>query len=172
VGRFVEGEDGSRSTLLPKRLGDYLTEGNPVSAVDAFGANPDLAGTVHRPGFHTEHGSPATSPSRPAANLYLRLPQSRAVQPSPGGRAAAEHRADVGGRVDWRPTSRRSRSSAKTNGTAIREICCEWVVQWWRLDQVSQALVAITGSKFQVVTRFELYRIAFAAAASFRPQGG
>lgn len=43
MGRFVEGEDHSRSTLSPERLGDYLTEGNPAWAVDAFGANLDLA---------------------------------------------------------------------------------------------------------------------------------
>jgi len=43
MGRFVEGDDHSRSTLSPERLGDYLTEGKPVWAVDAFGANLDLA---------------------------------------------------------------------------------------------------------------------------------
>jgi transposase len=36
MGRFVEGEDRSQSTLLPERLDDYVTEDNPVRVVDVF----------------------------------------------------------------------------------------------------------------------------------------
>ncbi|EQD29251.1 transposase IS4 family protein, partial [mine drainage metagenome] len=35
MGRFVEGEDRSQSTLLPERLDDYVIEDNPVRVVDA-----------------------------------------------------------------------------------------------------------------------------------------
>jgi hypothetical protein len=34
--RFVVGEDRSQSTLFPERLDDYLTEDNPVRAIDVF----------------------------------------------------------------------------------------------------------------------------------------
>ena len=43
MGRFVEGEDRSQSTLLPERLDDYVTEDNPVRVVDVFVDNLDLA---------------------------------------------------------------------------------------------------------------------------------
>jgi hypothetical protein len=32
--RFVVGEDRSQSTLFPERLEDYLSEDNPVRAID------------------------------------------------------------------------------------------------------------------------------------------
>jgi hypothetical protein len=34
--RFVVGDDRSQSTLFPERLDDYLTEDNPVRAIDVF----------------------------------------------------------------------------------------------------------------------------------------
>jgi hypothetical protein len=34
MGRLVEGEDRSQSTLLPERLDDYVTQENPVRVVD------------------------------------------------------------------------------------------------------------------------------------------
>ena len=40
--RFVVGDDRSQSTLFPERLEDYLSEDNPVRAIDAFVAGLDL----------------------------------------------------------------------------------------------------------------------------------
>ena len=34
--RFIEGEDRSQVTLLPKCLDDYIAEDNPVRVVDAY----------------------------------------------------------------------------------------------------------------------------------------
>jgi transposase len=34
--RFIEGADRGQSTLLPECLDDWVDEGNPVRAVDAF----------------------------------------------------------------------------------------------------------------------------------------
>jgi hypothetical protein len=34
--RFVIGDDRSQSTLFPERLEDYLSEDNPVRAIDVF----------------------------------------------------------------------------------------------------------------------------------------
>jgi hypothetical protein len=36
MGRFVEGEVRSQSTLLPEHLDDYVTEDNPVRVVRAI----------------------------------------------------------------------------------------------------------------------------------------
>jgi hypothetical protein len=41
--RFVVGEDRSQSTLFPERLEDYLSEDNPVRAIDVFVDELDLA---------------------------------------------------------------------------------------------------------------------------------
>jgi transposase len=44
MARFVVGDDRSQSTLFPERLDDYLSEDNPVRAVDVFVDELDLAG--------------------------------------------------------------------------------------------------------------------------------
>ena len=41
--RFVVGDDRSQSTLFPERLDDYLTEDNPVWAIDVFVDGLELA---------------------------------------------------------------------------------------------------------------------------------
>src|ERR1700675_5215538 len=41
--RFVVGDDRSQSTLFPERLEDYLSEANPVRAIDVFVDELDLA---------------------------------------------------------------------------------------------------------------------------------
>ena len=59
--RFVVGDDGSQSTLFPERLDDYLSEDNPVRAIDVFVDELDLAGlgfggvepeVTGRPAYH------------------------------------------------------------------------------------------------------------------------
>jgi hypothetical protein len=42
--RFVVGDDRSQSTLFPERLDDYLSEDNPVRAIDVFVDELDLCG--------------------------------------------------------------------------------------------------------------------------------
>ena len=46
--RFVEGVDRGQRTLLPASLDDYVTEDNPVRAVDVFvdGLDLDMLGFV------------------------------------------------------------------------------------------------------------------------------
>jgi transposase len=41
--RFVVGQDRSQSTLFPECLEDYLSEDNPVRAIDVFVDELDLA---------------------------------------------------------------------------------------------------------------------------------
>ena len=59
--RFVEGGDRRQTTLLPDCVDDYVTEENPVRAVEAFVDALDLAAlgfagvvpeTTGRPGYH------------------------------------------------------------------------------------------------------------------------
>ena len=59
--RLVVGEDRNQSTLFPERLEDYLSEDNPVRAIDVFVDELDLAGlgfggvepeATGRPAYH------------------------------------------------------------------------------------------------------------------------
>ena len=59
--RFVVGDDRSQSTLFPERLDDYLSEDNPVRAIDVFVDELDLGGlgfggvepeVTGRPAYH------------------------------------------------------------------------------------------------------------------------
>jgi hypothetical protein len=60
--RFIEGEDRGLWTLLPQRLDDWISEDNPVRAIDAFVASLDLAklgfkvqpAETGRPSFHRQ----------------------------------------------------------------------------------------------------------------------
>src|SRR5712671_2421109 len=61
MARFVVGDDRSQSTLFPERLEDYLSEDNPVRAIDVFVDELDLAQlgfggvepeTTGRPAYH------------------------------------------------------------------------------------------------------------------------
>jgi transposase len=45
--RFVEGEDRMQGVLLPEFLDDYVTEDNPVRAIDVFVDELDLRALVH-----------------------------------------------------------------------------------------------------------------------------
>jgi hypothetical protein len=50
--RFVVGEDRNQSTLFPERLEDYLSEDNPVPAIDVFVAEVGGVGIKESgPGF-------------------------------------------------------------------------------------------------------------------------
>src|ERR1700741_5170263 len=59
--RFVEGEDRRQGVLLPEYLDDWVSEENPVRAIDVFVDELDLAalgfeaggpGVTGRPGYH------------------------------------------------------------------------------------------------------------------------
>ena len=93
--RFVVGDDRSQSTLFPERLDDYLTEDNPVRAIDVFVDELDLAGlgfggvepeATGRPAYH------------PATLLRLRIPQPGAIEPAFGAGVPAQHRVGLADR--------------------------------------------------------------------------
>ena len=59
--RFVEGVDRGQTTLFPECLEDWIDEGNPVRALDAFVEKLDLSGlgfdgvapeATGRPSYH------------------------------------------------------------------------------------------------------------------------
>ena len=81
---FVEGLDRSQSTMLPASLDDYVTEDNPVRAVDAFVDGLDLRKLgftsvdpleTGRPGYH-----PATMLKIYIYGYLNRIPSSRRLE--------------------------------------------------------------------------------------------
>ena len=150
MGRFVEGEDRSQSTLLPERLDDYVTEDNPVRVVDVFVDNLDLtalgferaiAQATGRPGYH-----PATLLKIYIYGYLNRVQSSRRL----------EREAQRNIELMWltgrlAPDFKTIADFRRDNGAAIRRVCREFVVLCRRLDLFSQALVAIDGSKFKAV---------------------
>ncbi|WP_449427505.1 IS1182 family transposase [Rhodanobacter umsongensis] len=150
MGRFVEGEDRSQSTLLPERLDDYVTEDNPVRVVDVFVDNLDLASlgfdraiaqATGRPGYH-----PATLLKIYIYGYLNRVQSSRRL----------EREAQRNIELMWltgrlAPDFKTIADFRRDNGEAIRKVCREFVVLCRRLDLFSQALVAIDGSKFKAV---------------------
>jgi transposase len=148
--RFVEGFDRSQSTLFPQYLEDWIGEDNPVRAIDVFVDELDLAelGFV---GVEPEvTGRPSYHPSV-LLKLYIygylnRTQSSRRLEREAGrnvevmwltGRLAPDHKTIA----DFR----------KNNGRAIRQVCARFVVLCRMMGLLTQASVAIDGSKFKAV---------------------
>jgi len=148
--RFVVGDDRSQSTLFPERLEDYLSEDNPVRAIDVFVDELDLA----RLGFGGVEpeatGRPAYHP-RTLLKIYVYGYLNR-VQSSRRLERECQRNIELvwlTGRL--MPDFKTIADFRKDNGEAIRKVCREFVVLCRRLELFSEASVAIDGSKFKAV---------------------
>ena len=147
---FVEGIDREQSTLFPPLLDDYVTEDNPVRAVDVFvdGLDLDKLGFGGVQPFDT--GRPRYHPGV-MLKLYIygylnRVPSSRRLE--------RECQRNI--EVIWltgqlAPDFKTIADFRKDNGKAIREVCREFVALCRKLDLLCAASVAIDGSKFKAV---------------------
>lgn len=147
---FVAGTDRGQITLFPARLDDYVVEDNPVRAVDVFVDSLDL----DRLGFirvqPLDMGRPGYDP-RMMLKLYIygylnRVPSSRRLE--------RECQRNI--EVIWltghlAPDFKTIADFRRDNGTAIREVCRQFVALCRKLDLLSVASVAIDGSKFKAV---------------------
>src|SRR6202158_2784961 len=148
--RFVQGADRQQTTLLPECLDDWVDESNPVRAVDVFvdalelrelgfdGVTPAARG---RPGYH---------PSR-MVKLYIYGYLNRG-QPI----RRLEREAGRNLEVMWLtarlvPDHKTIANFRKDNGPAIRNVCAQFVALCRELGLLTQASVAIDGSKFKAV---------------------
>src|SRR5258707_861473 len=148
--RFVEGTDRGQSTLFPECLEDWIGEDNPVRAIDVFVDELDLA-ELGFSGVDPEvTGRPSYHPSvllklyiygylnRVQSSRRLELEASRNVEVMwLPGRLAPHHKTIA----DFR----------KDNGTAIRKVCARFVVLCRAMGLLTQASVAIDGSKLKAV---------------------
>src|SRR5689334_16733987 len=148
--RFVEGTDRGQSTLFPECLEDWIDEDSPVRVVDVFVDELDL-GALGFDGVDPEAtGRPSYHPSV-LLKLYIygylnRVQSSRRLEHEAGrnvevmwltGRLAPDHKTIA----DFR----------KDNGRAIRQVCARFVALCRTMGLLTQASVAIDGSKFKAV---------------------
>jgi transposase len=148
MARFVVGDDRSQSTLFPERLEDYLSEDNPVRAIDVFVDELDLAGlgfggvapeVTGRPAYH-----PATLLKIYVYGYLNRVQSSRRLE-----RECQRNIELVWLTGRLMPDFKTIADFRKDNGEAIRKVCREFVVLCRRLELFGEAGVAIDGSKFK-----------------------
>src|SRR3954454_4937180 len=148
--RFVEGANRSQITLFPDCLEDWIGEDNPVRVIDVFVDELDLA-ELGFDGIDPEvTGRPSYHPSV-VLKLYMcgylnRVQSSRRLEREARrtvevmwltGRLAPDHKTIA----DFR----------KDNGRAIRQVCARFVALCRTMGLLTQASVAIDGSKFKAV---------------------
>ena len=148
--RFVEGLDRGQNTLFPECLEDWIDESNPVRVIDVFVDELDL-GALGFGGVNPEiTGRPSYHPSV-LLKLYIygylnRVQSSRRLEREAArnvemmwltGRLVPDHKTIA----DFR----------KDNGRAIRQVCVRFVELCRLMGLLTQASVAIDGSKFKAV---------------------
>jgi transposase len=150
MGRFVEGQDRGQITLFPDCLEDWIGEDNPVRVIDAFVEELDLADLGFGGVDPEATGRPAYHPSV-LLKVYIygylnRVQSSRRLEREAGrnvevmwltGRLVPDHKTIA----DFR----------KDNGPAIRKVCAQFVALCREIGLLTQASVAIDGSKFKAV---------------------
>src|SRR5882762_1895357 len=147
---FVQGADRHQTTLLPECLDDWVDESNPVRAVDVFVDALDLRDLGFDGVDPAATGRPAYHPS-PMLKLYIygylnRVQSSRRL----------EREALRNVEVMWLtsrlvPDHKTIADFRKDNGSAIRQVCARFIVLCRAMDLLTEASVAIDGSKFKAV---------------------
>src|SRR5258705_7485420 len=147
---FVEGIDRSQSSLFPAELEDYVAEDNLVRAVDAFVDGLDLGKLGFGRVVPLEKGRPCYHPAT-LLKIYIygylnRIPSSRRLE-----RECQRNIELVWLTGRLAPDFKTIADFRKDNGKAIREVCRTFVALCRELDLLSEASVAIDGSKFKAV---------------------
>ena len=148
--RFVEGQDRRQTTLLPDCVDDYVTEENPVRAIEAFVDALDLAALGFAGVVPEATGRPAYRPGA-LLKIYLygylnRIQSSRRLE-----RETQRNLELIWLTGRLTPDFKTIANFRKDNGPAIRATCRQFVLLCRKLDLFSDALVAIDGSKFKAV---------------------
>jgi transposase len=148
--RFVQGEDRRQGVLLPEFLDDWVSEENPVRAIDVFVDELDLAAlgfdgvtpaATGRPGYHP--------------GLMLKLYVYGYLNQIASSRRL-EREAQRNVELMWltgrlAPDFKTIADFRKDNGPAIRAACRQFVELCRRVKLFTTALAAIDGSKFKAV---------------------
>ena len=146
---FIEGEDRNQATLFPERLDDYVAEDSPVRVIDVFIDDLDISGL----GFKAE----ANDTGRPAYHATTMLKiyvygYLNRVQSSRRLEREAQRNVELMWLVGrLAPDFKTIADFRKDNGEAIRLVCREFVMLCKKLNLLTNAFVAIDGSKFKAV---------------------
>ena len=150
MSRFIDEADRHQGALLPGTIDEYVSDANPVRAVDAFvcaldvtslgfqGAEPKATG---RPGYH-----PTTMLKIYLYRYLNRIQSSRRL----------EQEALRNVELMWlvgrlAPDFKTIADFRRDNGPAIRQVCIHFVRLCRQIGLFEHALVAIDGSKFKAV---------------------
>ena len=150
MGRFVEGQDRRQDYLLPASLDDYVSEDNPVRAVEAFIDALDLKALEFVGMTPAETGRPAYHPAT-MLKIYLYGYLNR-VQSSRRLEREAQRNVEMmwlTGRLA--PDFKTIANFRQANGAAIRAVCSQFIILCRRLNLFARAVVAIDGSKMKGV---------------------
>lgn len=150
MARYIEGQDRQQVTLMPECLDDFVAGDNPVRVVDAFVGELDLVELGFERAAPAATGRPSYHPAA-LLKLYIygylnRIQSSRRLE--------RECQRNV--ELMWltgrlAPDFKTIADFRRDNGTGIRNVCRRFVVVCRDLKLLSQALVAIDGSKFKAV---------------------
>jgi transposase len=148
--RFMQEVDRNQTTLLPECLDDYVNEDNPVRVIEAFVEGLDLAALGFDGVTPAKTGRPAYHPAV-LLKLYIygylnRIQSSRRL----------EREAQRNIELMWligrlAPDFKTIANFRKDNGPGIRNVCKQFIVLCRKLDLLTEATVAIDGSKFKAV---------------------
>jgi transposase len=148
--RFVEGTDRGQATVFPEYLEDWIYQDNPVRAIDALVDKLGLAELGFARMAPEATGRPSYHPSV-LLKLYIygyvnRVQSSRRLEREAGrnvevmwltGRLVPDHKTIA----DFR----------KDNGSAIKQVCVQFIELCRQMGLLTKASVAIDGSKFKAV---------------------
>ena len=150
MSRFVLGEELRQATLLPDSLEDYVTDDNPVRAIEVFLDELDLAAMGFAGVAPEATGRPAYHPAT-LLKIYLygylnRIQSSRRLE--------RETQRNI--ELMWltgrlMPDFKTIADFRRDNGPAIRAACAQFVVLCRQLSLFTRAVVAVDGSKFKAV---------------------
>ncbi len=148
--RFIEGESRTQAVLFPERLDDRIGQDNPLRAVDAFVGELDFKVLGFQSAEPADTGRPAYHPAT-LLRIYIHGYLNR-VQSS----RRLEREAQRNVELMWlterlAPDFKAIADFRRDNGSAIRQVCVQFVRLCRQLGLFEQALVAIDGSKFKAV---------------------
>lgn len=146
--RFIEGDDREQGVLFPDHLEDFMSEDNPVRAVDAFVDALDLVGigfndaaATGRPGYH-----PAVLLKIYVYGYLNRIQSSRRLELETGRNVEMMW---LTGRLT--PDFKTIADFRRDNSKAIRKVCSQFVMLCRQVGLLNGDGVAIDGSKFKAV---------------------
>ncbi len=148
--RFVEGHDRRQGVLLPEFLDDWVSEENPVRAIEAFVDALDLAGLGFDGVEPAATGGPGYHPGL-LLKLYVygylnQVASSRRLEREAGRNVEVMW---LTGRLA--PDFKTIADFRKDNGPAIRAACRQFVELCRRVGLFTLQVAAIDGSKFKAV---------------------